>query len=179
MRAHPGVQDSVVIARNDQLIGYVQGSTVDTDALTTDLKHHLPDYMVPAHLITLEAFPLSANGKLDRKALPDPELPVAGYEAPQGETEQWLASLWQELLDVETVGRHQHFFELGGHSLLVTKLLARIRTETGLQVPLAEVFEATTVARQAELMDQHRASLLDDERLDDLDALMNELEGID
>ena len=179
MRAHPGVQDAVAIARNDQLIGYVQGKDINTDALTTDLKHHLPDYMVPAHLITLEAFPLSANGKLDRKALPDPELPVAGYEAPQGETEQWLASLWQELLDVETVGRHQHFFELGGHSLLVTKLLARIRTETGVQVPLAEVFEATTVARQAELLEQHQTSLLDDERLDDLDALMNELEGID
>ncbi|MEQ5837817.1 amino acid adenylation domain-containing protein, partial [Marinobacter sp. NFXS9] len=97
LREAAQVTDAVVIARNEQLIGYVQGSQADTEALKVALKQHLPDYMVPTHIVALDAFPLSANGKLDRKALPDPELGTADYEAPQTDTERTLAALWQEV----------------------------------------------------------------------------------
>ncbi|MCZ4287203.1 hypothetical protein O4H29_20440, partial [Marinobacter salarius] len=113
LRESAGVMDAVVIARNDQLIGYVQGTGIETDALKASLKNHLPDYMVPAHLMVLERFPLSANGKLNRKALPAPEMDTVGYKAPQTDIEQTLSRLWQEVLGVERVGRQDNFFALG------------------------------------------------------------------
>ncbi|TBW45045.1 amino acid adenylation domain-containing protein, partial [Marinobacter halodurans] len=114
LREAAQVTDAVVIARNGQLIGYVQGDQADTETLKAALKRRLPDYMVPAHIVALDAFPLSANGKLERKALPDPEIGTADYEAPQTDTERTLATLWQEVLGVEQVGRQDNFFALGG-----------------------------------------------------------------
>ncbi|MCK0746813.1 non-ribosomal peptide synthetase, partial [Chromohalobacter nigrandesensis] len=147
------VTDAVVIARNDQLIGYVQGSNVDTDTLNTALKQTLPDYMVPAHLVVLESFPLSANGKLDRKALPEPEVETADYEAPQGGMEKALAQLWQEVLEIDRVGRHDNFFGLGGHSLLGVNLIHRIRKDLNRTLPLSALFESASLAELARLLD--------------------------
>ena len=109
----------------------------------------LPEYMVPSAFVQLEALPLTPNGKLDRKALPAPEataLSVREYEAPQGEIEEALAAIWQELLRVERVGRHDNFFELGGHSLLAVQLISRIRATLGVELPLRELFATSEPA---------------------------------
>jgi syringomycin synthetase protein SyrE len=94
--------------------------------------------------VTLEHLPLTPNGKLDRRALPAPELDAYAmreYEPPQGEVEEILAGIWQELLKVERIGRHDNFFELGGHSLLATQLVVRIRSALALEVPMRALFE--------------------------------------
>ena len=111
--------------------------------------------MVPVAFVQLAALPLTANGKLDRKALPAPEgaaYAVRGYEAPQGETEQTLAAIWAEMLKVEQVGRHDNFFELGGHSLLAVTLIARMR-QAGLATDVRALFAAPTLAGLAALAD--------------------------
>src|SRR5476651_356951 len=127
---HPAVHEAVVTAREDipgdkRLVAYYTlaagHASVDIEALRSHLQEQLPEYMVPAVYVLLEAMPLTPNGKLDRKALPAPDsdaLIRRGYEAPQGETETTLARIWMQLLNVEQVGRHDHFFDLGGHSLL-------------------------------------------------------------
>jgi acyl carrier protein len=185
--AQPAVHDAVVSAQptphGPQLVGYVVaeiGQTLSVDGLKRALAQELPAFMVPAHVMLLERMPRNANGKLDRKALPAPEALLnsleRSYEAPEGEREALLAGLWQDLLKVERVGRHDNFFELGGHSLLATRLLSRIRERLGVSIPLAQAFEATTVAAQAALIDTLQGQTLTLEGLDALDAFMNELE---
>ncbi|HEX6371265.1 MAG TPA: thioesterase domain-containing protein, partial [Longimicrobium sp.] len=108
----------------------------------------LPAYMVPAAYVRLERLPVTANGKLDRRALPAPEDdPSArrGYEAPQTETEQALAEIWSEVLGIERVGRGDNFFALGGHSLLAVRVISRVRQALGVEMPLAHVFSHPTV----------------------------------
>ncbi|MBC7212544.1 MAG: amino acid adenylation domain-containing protein, partial [Pseudomonas sp.] len=126
----PGIGEAVVVAREDQpgqprLVAYFTAQAGFEaplpEQLRTQLLAHLPEYMVPVAFVALQALPLTANGKLDRRALPAPErsaLFERGYVAPEGELERALAQLWAELLQVEQVGRHDHFFALGGHSLL-------------------------------------------------------------
>lgn len=127
LREAAGVTDAVVVARDGRLVGYVQSpaQTVSPEALRAGLKERLPEYMVPSQLMVLAQFPLSANGKLDRKALPEPERETVAYEAPVGETEQALALLWQELLGVARVGRQDNFFALGGDSIQSLRVVAR------------------------------------------------------
>jgi amino acid adenylation domain-containing protein/non-ribosomal peptide synthase protein (TIGR01720 family) len=147
---HPGVSEAVVVARQlatgMQLVGYLVAERFDEEQLRTRLKHRLPDYMVPAHLVTLDKFPLSANGKLDRKALPEPQLQQRAFEAPSDGVESELAELWQNLLDVQQVGRQDNFFELGGHSLLGIQLVAQIRRDLKLELPLRALFESPVLA---------------------------------
>lgn len=181
-----GIRQAVVAAQQTphgaQLVAYLvpdDGLHLETESLRDRLSHELPAVMVPTHLVVLDRLPLNANGKLDRKALPQPELEVRRYIAPEGELEETLAELWKDLLQVEQVGRHDHFFELGGHSLLATRLLSRIRERLGVSVPLAEAFEATTVAAMAAVIERLQGQTLDQDRLDNLDALMSELEEIE
>jgi acyl carrier protein len=111
--------------------------------LRTHLAGWLPEYMVPTAIVRLARIPLTANGKLDRKALPAPEGEVYGqrtYEPPQGEMEEALANLWQELLGVERVGRHDSFFELGGHSLLAVRMLSHLLSNFNVQIELSTLF---------------------------------------
>ncbi len=107
--------------------------------------------MVPSAFVRLDAWPLTANGKVDRRALPVPEreaLPGREYEAPQGDVEIALAQIWGELLQVESVGRHDHFFELGGHSLLAVTLIARMRRR-GMDADVRVLFAQPTLAALA------------------------------
>jgi acyl carrier protein len=150
--------------------------TLSADVLKAALAQALPAFMVPAHVMLLDRLPRNANGKLDRKALPALSWQERTFEAPQGEREEVLAELWRGLLKVERVGRDDNFFELGGHSLLATRLLSRIRERLGVSIPLAQAFEATTVAAQAALIDTLQGQTLTLEGLDALDELMNELE---
>ncbi|WP_436967617.1 AMP-binding enzyme [Burkholderia glumae] len=138
----PGVKAAAVLAREDapgasngkRLVAYCVGARRDPQALRDALRETLPDHMVPAGFVFLDALPLTPNGKLDRRALPAPGLEAfAGhaYEAPATEAEQVLARIWQALLGVERVGRHDHFFELGGHSLLAIRLISQVREQLG------------------------------------------------
>ncbi|MDD1966839.1 non-ribosomal peptide synthase/polyketide synthase [Pseudomonas putida] len=147
---HPAISEAVVVARQlatgMQLVGYVVAQAFDEEQLRTQLKQRLPDYMVPAHLVMLEKFPLSANGKLDRKALPEPQVQQRAFEAPLAGVESTLAELWQDLLGVKQVGRQDNFFELGGHSLLGIQLVAQIRRELKLELPLRALFDSAVLA---------------------------------
>ncbi|MTD22352.1 amino acid adenylation domain-containing protein, partial [Pseudomonas sp. CCM 7891] len=171
--ACPGVVETVVIAVQDtagdkRLVAYFTGRDSEDQALTADhlrtqLQLQLPEYMVPSAYVRLEALPLTPNGKLDRRALPVPDAEAyssRGHEAPQGETEQVLADIWQQLLGVETVSRHDHFFELGGHSLLAVRLTAQVRQRLGVELGLAELFANPQLQALAALVMQAASSTL-------------------
>ncbi|HEY0512098.1 MAG TPA: amino acid adenylation domain-containing protein, partial [Thermoanaerobaculia bacterium] len=114
------------------------------------LQAELPDYMVPAHIVVLDALPLTPHGKVDRAALPEPDLQVGGSgEPPRTPAEAAMAGLWREVLGLDEVGREDDFFELGGHSLLATQLVARAREAFGVEVPLRAIFDTPTVAALA------------------------------
>ncbi len=146
-----GVREAVVIAREDvpgekRLVGYVvaqEGRALTVAQMRSRLQEALPEHMVPAGIVQLEALPLTPNGKLDREALPAPDeaaIPTRTYEAPQGELESAIAQIWQELLGVGRVGRQDNFFDLGGHSLLAAHCVARIRQAVNMEVPLRTLF---------------------------------------
>ena len=153
---HERVKEAVVLAREDvpgekSLVAYVVGQAsgnASVEVLRAHLKAVLPDHMMPSAFVMLERLPLTANGKLDRRALPAPERDAYGsreYEAPQGEIEEILAGIWQGLLGVERVGRQDNFFELGGHSLLIVRMQERLR-RVGLSVDVRRIYESSTLA---------------------------------
>ena len=161
LQEQEGVKEAVVVAREDEpgdkrLVAYytvsgAQEESTGAGELRGWLSEKLPEYMVPAAYVRMEAMPLTPNGKLDRKALPAPEGEAYGvreYEAPRGETEQKLAGIWAEVLKVERVGRHDNFFELGGHSLLAVTLIERMRRQ-GLKVDVRALFATPTLAELA------------------------------
>jgi acyl carrier protein len=155
LRAHPSVQDTAVVTQevsgDKRLVAYVVAEP-EQQILTTELRsflsEHLPDYMIPAVMVVMEALPLTPSGKVDRKALAVREIAVARkeYVAPRNEIEAALANICGELLGVERVGVEENFFELGGHSLLATKLISRIRDQFHLELPLRVLFESPTVS---------------------------------
>ena len=167
---HEAVRDAVVVAREHsgekQLVGYVvakSGVQVNDVALIQELRgrlqEQLPGYMVPSALVVLSSFPLTASGKVDRKALPAPDsiaLAPREYEAPLGEIEVAVASIWQDLLHLERVGRQDNFFGLGGHSLLAVQVRWRIRQEFGLELPTDIIFREPTLAAFSQHVEQSR-----------------------
>jgi amino acid adenylation domain-containing protein len=150
----PGVTGAVVVARGAgaamKLVAYVTGGA-DPAELRGQLKAHLPEYMVPAVFVPLAAFPLTPNGKVDRKALPDPKPagPTAGFVAPGTDVERTIAAIWAEVLGLGQVGTQDNFFELGGHSLLVVQVRAQLKERLGVDLPVMELFRHTTVAALA------------------------------
>ncbi|HEY2738472.1 MAG TPA: non-ribosomal peptide synthetase, partial [Thermoanaerobaculia bacterium] len=147
---HERVREAVVQVLDDRLVAWVVPTTVSgseiapgAQELRSWLAESLPPYMVPAAFVMLTALPVTPNGKLDREALPAPELSQAAeYEAPSGPEEEMMATLWAELLGVERVGARDNFFTLGGHSLLGTRVLSRLREAFEVEVPLRDLFEA-------------------------------------
>jgi acyl carrier protein len=123
---------------------------VKTSELRRYLKERLPEYMVPGVWVEMERLPVTANGKLDRKGLPEPggERPEleSGYDEPGTETEKKLAEIWAQVLGVEKVGVHDNFFDLGGQSLLATQIVSRTRKVLQIELPLRRLFEFPTVA---------------------------------
>ncbi|WP_372665337.1 non-ribosomal peptide synthetase [Amycolatopsis kentuckyensis] len=150
------VARAAVIARDDRLIAYVAPSG-DPVALRASLAARLPDHLVPSAIVVLPELPVNANGKLDRAALPDPEIRTSGRVA-RTPAEQALCDLFADVLGVSRVGPDDGFFTLGGHSLLATRLVSRIRALLGVEVPIRAVFDAPTPARLAELLDPGRES---------------------
>ncbi len=159
---HPNVSDAVVIVREDipsdkRIIAYAvmdQGATTTVEELNSFLGRTLPEYMQPSAFLLLESFPLTPNGKINRKALPAPErMPrqsAADFVAPRTETEKALTEIWSDLLRVDEVGVFDNFFKLGGHSLLATQLISRIRSAFGLELPLQAAFERQTISAMSE-----------------------------
>ncbi|KYC42732.1 non-ribosomal peptide synthetase [Scytonema hofmannii PCC 7110] len=164
LNQHPQVQTSCVIIREDtpgdkRLVAYVvshkQIPTISE--LRQFLANKLPLYMVPNTFVMLESLPLTPNRKVDRRALPAPDLhnePKDNYVAPRTPNEEMLAQIWVQVLKLEQVGIHDHFFELGGHSLLATQLVSRIRNIFKVELPLRSIFAAPTVAALGELIGQ-------------------------
>ncbi|MGE8360383.1 non-ribosomal peptide synthase/polyketide synthase [Pseudomonas sp.] len=164
LRQLDGVRDSLVLVQGERLVAYavLAPGAVLTAQWREALARFVPAYMVPQALVTLEAWPLSANGKIDRKALPEPVVEDANeaFEAPASDCEQRLAGLWAEVLNVplEQVGRNANFFHLGGHSLLATVLLTRVAREFGSAPALRHLFEQPTLGALAQVIDQAPAA---------------------
>jgi amino acid adenylation domain-containing protein len=163
LRTHGSVRDAVVVAREDQpgnkrLVAYVTpGATApQPDELRQHLRERLADYMVPAAFVVLPALPLTANNKVDRKALPAPREEAASqsaaFRAPASDEETAIAWLWSQLLHVNSVGLDDNFFDLGGDSLLAVKLVEHIRLRLGIELPVLALFQYPTVAGMASLL---------------------------
>ncbi len=189
LATHPGVREAVVVARAAavgprRLVAYVVPAEPAPGAaeIRSWLRDLLPEYMVPAVFQLLDSLPLTPSGKVDRRALPDPDPAAAGPEAaavpPRTPVEELLAGIWRDLLGIERVGVRDSFFDLGGHSLLAVRLMARIRRQCGRDLPLAVLFAGPTIEGLAALLDpaaaaappEHRAPLVelapgDDSRL--------------
>jgi amino acid adenylation domain-containing protein/FkbM family methyltransferase len=164
LAAHPGVREAVALVRQDtpgdqRLAAYLIAASTEVPA--TELRvwclERLPDYMVPAAFVTLEQWPLSGTGKLDRKALPAPFAPrtetaqiVAGV--PRTEMERVVAAVWREVIGIETAGVNDNFFDLGGHSLLLARVQARLSEILGRELPMVDLFRYPTVGSLAEAL---------------------------
>lgn len=166
LREHAAVREALVLVHDSaagaSLVAYVSPAPteqIDTAALREQLGRVLPDYMVPSAIVALDSFPLTAGGKVDRRALPAPAVPGRqDYEAPQGDIAQTLASIWAGLLKVEKVGMHDNFFDLGGNSLLVIRMhrLMEDRLNPGLSV--VDLFKFPTVGALARRIEQGRGA---------------------
>jgi aspartate racemase len=158
---HAGVRQCKVLVQevtpaDKRLIAYVVCDETETAQLRGFLKERLPNYMIPAAFVTLAQMPLTANGKVDRKALPKLELSREQSEQPlvlpRTPTEQQLAEMWSELLGLNQVSIHDNFFDLGGHSLLLTQLASRMRNTLNVDVPLRSLFEAPTILEMGQML---------------------------
>jgi hypothetical protein len=166
---YEGIRQSVVIAREDvpgdkRLVAYLVWEEGKEVACASELRSHiqkrLPEYMVPAAYVTLAGLPLTANGKLDRRALPAPEgvdaEQASRYVAPRDAVEKILAGLWEQVLGVERVGVEDNFFELGGHSLLAAQVISRMQEIYPVHISLRSFFDKPTLASLAESVQQGR-----------------------
>ncbi|MCP3820202.1 amino acid adenylation domain-containing protein [Streptomyces sp. A3M-1-3] len=164
---HPAIRRVTVIAREDQpgdrrLVAYVvpetEGEMPSVEQLREFMGERLPAYMIPAAFVVLAELPLTPNGKLDRFALPQPELGGDEYRAPRSPQEATLCRLFAEVLGADQVGIDDDFFALGGHSLLATRLVARVRSELGVEIPIRTLFTAPTVAELTSRWNEMSAS---------------------
>lgn len=160
---HRSVDQVAVVAREDvagdkRLVAYIVGTeeaAIEAGVLSAYLQRHLPNYMVPSAFVTLDAIPLTPNGKVDRRALPAPGVVAhVEYVAPRTRTEEVLAAIWCDVLKLDRVGVHDNFFELGGHSLLAMRLIAGIHQTVGAEVPLTAIFRNPYLNKLADVLDQ-------------------------
>jgi hypothetical protein len=162
LRQHPAVRGAAVIARDTvtrdrQLVAYVvidPASQSELTALIRFVEGKLPAWMVPARFVELKELPLTANGKVDRRALPEPDAmePARSFAPPRNRVEEALLRIWREILGRNSFGIHDNFFRLGGHSLLATQMISRIGKAFHLELPVRAVFEAPTIAGLAEAL---------------------------
>jgi amino acid adenylation domain-containing protein len=159
LTARPGVKQAVVLAREDsrgdkKLVGYVvtePGQANSADELRAYLKEQLPEVMVPAAIVVIPKIPLNPNGKVDRQALPEPEAAQSrAFLAPNGATEEGVATIWQEVFRRDRIGADENFFDLGGHSLLATQVISRIRERFRVELPIRAMFDHPTISGLAE-----------------------------
>ena len=164
-----GIQDAVVIVREDsqddkRIVAYfIADEAIDAAELHSHVANHLPYYMIPSFFMEMAAFPLTPNGKIDRKVLPVPDYGIGGrqeYVAPRNETEERVAQIWADVLQAEQIGVHDSFFDLGGHSLLITRVINRIANEFGSRLSLMIFFDTPTVAAIAEHLESESTEVM-------------------
>ncbi|GAA2973395.1 non-ribosomal peptide synthetase [Actinokineospora diospyrosa] len=154
LTATPGVTRAIVVARESRLVAYVTPENIDPTAVRSLAAAHLPDYMVPSAVVTLDSFPLTANGKLNRRALPSPDFAaLSTSRAPATPREYLLCELFAEVLGIDSVGADDDFFVLGGHSLLLVRLSSAIEARTGVRLPITALFTSPTPAGLAAKLD--------------------------
>ncbi len=164
LREHPSVRDNVVIAMtkdgDTRLVVYIvpqPDQVAERSELRTFLRHRLPSYMVPGEFVCLDAFPITPNGKIDRKALPEPERirpdDMPEFVAARNPVEEALVRIWAEILDLDRVSVHDNFFELGGHSLKATQVISQLRKVLQTDLPVRRLFESPTIAELARNID--------------------------
>ncbi len=167
IREHSNTNDAVVIAKGDKLLGnmrliaYVvpkEFKLYSETTLRTHIKKTLPEYMIPAQIVALESFPLTPNGKIDRKALPEPKGFALANEAqastPNKPTEQLIQKIWQDALGLSQINIDDNFFDLGGHSLLLTRVNEELRAQLNQDIPLIKIFEHPTVRSLSNWLDR-------------------------
>ncbi|OBQ12654.1 amino acid adenylation domain-containing protein [Anabaena sp. AL09] len=183
---HRDIQQVVVIAREDEpgnklLVAYLvaQNNVPTPSTLRNFLKSKLPDYMIPAAFVFLENLPLTANGKINRRALPVPDTSQRNLEVdfvlPSTDTEQELADIWTEVLKLKQVGINDNFFELGGHSLVATQVISRLREVFFLDFPLRYLFENPTIAELAQKVSEQQLKQAESDELARILAEVDEL----
>lgn len=187
----PDVRESVVLVRDDvqngnqgdkQLVAYLLppegASDIELSQIRLQLANHLPDYMLPSYFVVMQTWPLTPNGKVDKKALPAPEGSTAittEYMAPRNETEQIIADIWCDVLGRDKIGVFDNFFELGGHSLLATQVMARVKEQLGSELELKLIFEYPTIEGLAmQILENELNDLEDDDMADLLAELMED-----
>ncbi|SDW67294.1 non-ribosomal peptide synthetase [Nitrosomonas oligotropha] len=182
----PEIREAVVsmfaTGQDARLVAYISlhaGKTVDVVLLNEALRKTLPDYMLPSAVVILDRLPLNANGKIDRNRLPMPEFAnVDDYEPPQGETEQLLAGIWQEVLGIGRAGRNDHFFRLGGHSLLILQVQQRVQSKHPVSFPLRLLFEHPVLKDMASVVHAELCKNIDEPgALGQMAELLNTLEN--
>jgi hypothetical protein len=185
LERQPDVKQVVVVAREDAqaekiLVAYVvakAGITVNTDSLRSAVEESLPSYMIPSHYILLDSLPLTANGKIDRNALPlvsfSSIVSKDDRERPQGEFEQILSMAWAEALGVSQIGRHDNFFNLGGHSLAALKIAFKCQQEFQVEIPLHMFVQYPVLSEQAKRLEEMVVEQADPAALE---GLMDEMD---
>ncbi|AFY44054.1 non-ribosomal peptide synthetase [Nostoc sp. PCC 7107] len=164
---YPGVRETVVLASSQRIVAYLVPQTEQTlaiEQLRHFLESKLPNYMIPGAFVLLQAFPLTANGKVDRQALPAPDTArpelTAAYQPPQTEVEQTITQIWQTVLQLEKVGIHDNFFELGGHSLLLVQVHSKLRETFSKDLAVLDLFRYPTINSLANYLTQVEPELI-------------------
>ncbi len=189
LRQHPLVREAVVIAREvnsaTHLAAYCVGYpsvTIEDEGLRAFLKTRLPDYMGPSFFVALREIPLTPSGKVDRRALPEPDLQStrqrSPFVAPRTEIEERLAGIWCEVLRLEKAGIHDNFFDIGGHSLLATQLVSRIKTKMDAHIPLGRLFELPTIAELGLEIERARPVYARPTRADEASSMLDEISDL-
>jgi acyl carrier protein len=158
----PGVREAIVVAQGgaavaQRLVAYVVGDA-QPSVLRAQLAAALPAHMVPSHWVLMTELPRTANGKIDRKQLPEPEAAAHSFSAPETAIERKLAAIWQEVLEVARVGLTDNFFALGGHSLLVMRVVTRVQADLGVELAVRELFETDDLRQLAALVERSSSS---------------------
>ncbi|BAU09879.1 McnA [Leptolyngbya sp. NIES-3755] len=160
LNQHSAVKDSIVLAQSQRLIAYIVAQqSIEPEELQRFLKQSMPNYMVPSAIVELTAFPLTANGKVDRKALLEiaPTTSTRTISLPQTSIEHQLVRIWQDVLKVEPISVEDDFFELGGHSLLMLQLAAKMEQALGKPIPMAMLYQVPTIRQLSQVLEDERA----------------------
>jgi acyl carrier protein len=180
LRRGEAVRDALVLALDDghdgrRLVAYVAAPpTTEVDDVRRKAAEWVPDFMLPSAIVRVDEFPRTPSGKVDRQALPDPDQTVRSYIAPRTPTEEAVAAIWSNVLAIEKVSVDDDFFAIGGHSLLATQIVAQIRSDFSVDLPLHALFTSPTVATLSEQVARLASSVDDDATAD----LLAELEGL-
>lgn len=185
--SHPGIKKAVAVAKADQnglprLVAYVVPRVQQFPSIR-DLRQHirkaLPDYMIPSVFVKVDEIPLTSNGKVDHRALPEPDSSRpklhTNFVAPRSEEERRIVKIWSEVLGLTKVGVSDNFFDLGGHSLAAARVVTRVFQEFRLQIPLQYLFESPTVSEMAGIIVKHRNQFLN---ATELESILQELESV-